>query len=100
MGRKATVACFYCHKREQKIKEFGMSQKFICLKCHPYLKHPSEIEHMVIPSSELSIISQIELDKKGKIKCSTCHDPHLEGKKNKKLRVFEDITICEACHQF
>ena len=99
MGKEGTVACFYCHKREQKINEFGMSQKFICLKCHPYVKHPSETEHMVIPSFELDIISQIELDKKGKIKCSTCHDPHLVGG-NKKLRTFENITICEACHQF
>ena len=99
-GKKNVVTCFYCHKREQNITEFGMSQKFICLKCHSYARHPSETNHIVKPSEELFIISQVKVDKKGKIKCSTCHDPHLAEDGKKRLRTFENLKICEACHQF
>jgi hypothetical protein len=98
-GFEALTTCYYCHKRDQEIKSFGMSQKFVCLKCHNYKNHPADINHIVKPSYEMMIIPEIKLDKKGKIKCSTCHDPHLEDMKKGKLITFEDMTLCEACHQ-
>ncbi len=99
MGKDETTTCFYCHKKDHKIGDFGMSQKFICFRCHKYKKHPSGIDHLVVPRAMMDVIEQVKLDKKGKIKCSTCHDPHSKDKMHNKLRKFENISICEACHQ-
>ncbi|MFC1856167.1 cytochrome c3 family protein, partial [Thermodesulfobacteriota bacterium] len=100
LGKDNTASCFYCHKRGVKIGDFGMSQKFVCLKCHPLVDHPANKEHLKAPNSQMNIIPEIMLDGKGKIKCSSCHDPHMPGSDTHKLRQYENILICEACHQF
>ncbi len=99
LGKDDTLSCFICHKKGEKIESFGMSQKFVCLKCHKYKPHPSSVDHLKPLRSTMALIPGMKLDRKGKIKCSTCHDPHIIGNKNSKLRSFENITICEGCHQ-
>jgi hypothetical protein len=96
---KISDKCYYCHKMGENMNEFGMSQKFICLKCHLYKEHPPR---SIISTRNLSpkdLLPGINLDKKGKITCSTCHDPHTKDVGSYKLKIIEAMTICEACHQ-
>jgi predicted CXXCH cytochrome family protein len=87
--------CFVCHNRNMAMDQFGMSQKFICLKCHKYKEHPPRTKKNVdIPSDVTGVL----LDKKGKVMCTTCHDPHSDDTTNNKLKVVGEITVCEACH--
>ncbi len=95
---KVTEDCQYCHKRGANMNEFGMNKRFLCMKCHKFKEHPAKgiAASSIIMSS---LIPGVILDKKGKISCTTCHDPHSKDQLNFKLRVVDDMTICEACHQ-
>ncbi|MFC1856168.1 cytochrome c3 family protein [Thermodesulfobacteriota bacterium] len=88
--------CYICHKKSLDITDFGMSQKFVCMKCHMYKIHPENGEFKLQQSS---LLVDIDLDKAGRIKCSTCHDPHDPEIGNFKLKNVEEMTVCEACHQ-
>lgn len=98
-GKENKITCAYCHDRDKQIEDFGMSEKFLCLRCHKYKKHPASVDHLARPKSTMVLIPQVRLNRKGKIKCSTCHDPHMDDTNFNKLRKFENITNCEACHQ-
>jgi predicted CXXCH cytochrome family protein len=55
--------------------------------------------------SGLSLVSQdrlpeqVQLDERGKIQCTTCHDPHDDSFGNFLVMEYSDKTLCVACHK-
>ena len=55
--------------------------------------------------SGLSLVSrgmlpeQVQLDERGKIQCTTCHDPHDDTFGNFLVMEYSDKTLCVACHK-
>jgi predicted CXXCH cytochrome family protein len=115
--------CLVCHLYAPdpkvdtfKTVKFRASVAFLCWRCHPpmiadfldkhFLKVPSKktFEEMLKGEAEYKVI--LPLDSKGRVTCSTCHNPHQPGvmvkewaKKGegaaKRLR---DQAICSVCH--
>ncbi|MGE5663986.1 MAG: cytochrome c3 family protein, partial [Deltaproteobacteria bacterium] len=102
--------CKFCHDtmtdpgdEEAARVSFISNTRLICLRCHGQTGHPSGINHMVSPKSVLPEV--FKLDGKGKITCTTCHNPHLEAgtrdgaKQHRFVVAGESMNLCAACHR-
>lgn len=102
--------CKFCHdtmsdptNEEAARVSFISNTRLICLRCHAQTGHPAGTDHMVAPKSVLP--PAFKLDGKGKITCTTCHNPHLEagtGQEAKKHRYVveaEGMSLCSICHR-
>lgn len=101
-----------------KTVKFRASVAFLCWRCHPpmpqefmdkhFLKKPKDGTYQEMIRGEVKHRIIMPLDSKGRVTCSTCHNPHQPGvmvrewaKKGegarKRLRVSGE-EICTACH--
>ena len=105
-------SCRFCHdtmtdpKNEGATKvSFISNPRLICLRCHPQDRHPTNANHMVQP--RMIIPDVFKLDAKGKLTCTTCHNPHIDtrplpGEVKKGHRYVIDVNAsewCIACHR-
>ncbi len=106
-------SCKFCHDTmtdptndEAARVSFISNTRLICLRCHAQDKHPMGADHMVIPS--MPIPPPFRTDGKGRITCTTCHNPHIdvrdagkEGKGGAHRFIVEQAgtTICALCHR-
>ncbi len=105
-------ACKFCHdtmsdpKNDEAARvSFISNTRLICLRCHPQDKHPTNANHMVVP--RMKIPPEFKLDAKGKLTCTTCHNPHIDtrglpGEEKKGHRYVIDISasdLCRLCHK-
>ncbi len=120
--------CLLCHsvkpdpaKDRTGDVQFRADVAFLCWRCHPvmanpiffsthFLKKPSEAMEKYIKEEEQEMQVTIPLVPRGRITCSTCHNPHQKGvilygpsargadQKNR-LRLPPD-QLCIACHNF
>jgi hypothetical protein len=116
--------CLVCHTTPPDPKvdtfknvRFRASVAFLCWRCHPpmmaefmdkhFLKIPRKqtFENMLKGEAEHKVI--LPLDSKGRVTCSTCHNPHQQGvmvkewakkgeRAEKRLR---DPSMCTICHR-
>lgn len=106
-------SCRFCHdtmsdpKNEEASKvSFISNTRLICLRCHGQDAHPSNVDHMVTPVKYVPP-SPFKLDGKGKVTCTTCHNPHAEsategGGKSRGKRYAVDVegrALCSLCHR-
>lgn len=105
------TSCRFCHdtmtdptNEEAARVSFISNTRLICLRCHPQEAHPMGANHMVAPKKALPEI--FRMDPKGKITCTTCHNPHLvatmSGEKGKTSRFVveaEASSLCRMCHE-
>ncbi len=102
--------CKFCHdtmtdptNEEAARVSFITNTRLICLRCHGQTGHPSGVDHMVAPKSILP--AEFKLDGKGKITCTTCHNPHLEAlgepgsRRHRYVVEAEGMTFCSLCHR-
>lgn len=102
--------CRFCHdtmsdptNEEAARVSFISNTRLICLRCHAQTGHPAGIDHMVVPRSTLPEI--FKLDGKGKITCTTCHNPHLEAvgergtQRHRYVVDAEGNSLCATCHR-
>jgi hypothetical protein len=104
-------SCKFCHdtmtdpsNEERARVSFISNTRLICLRCHAQDYHPMGINHMVAP--KMTVPDPFRLDGKGKVTCTTCHNPHIEARTSeaggKKHRFVADISaqgICSHCHR-
>jgi hypothetical protein len=105
-------SCKFCHdtmtdpKNEEAARvSFISNTRLICLRCHPQDKHPTNANHMVEPRHKLP--AAFKLDAKGKITCTTCHNPHIDvlgkgtgGKQGHRYVVdLDGPDLCRSCHK-
>ncbi len=104
-------SCRFCHdtmtdptNEEASRVSFISNTRLICLRCHAQQNHPMGVDHMVRPKMEIP--EPFRLDNKGRISCTTCHNPHIEarateGRGRKKRFVVEDDgkVLCSRCHR-
>lgn len=106
------TSCRFCHdtmtdptNEESARVSFISNTRMICLRCHPQEAHPMGVNHMVVPKREIP--APFRLDVKGKITCSTCHNPHIEARrpgeeKGRSHRFVVDVdtsSLCGMCHK-
>ncbi len=99
--------CKFCHDTmtdprndEAARVSFISNTRLICLRCHAQSDHPSNANHMVRP--KMSIPEPLKLDGKGKVTCTTCHNPHIETEKKSGHRYAveaDEQSICRFCHR-
>ncbi len=102
--------CGFCHdtmtdptNEEAARVSFISNTRLICLRCHAQTGHPAGADHMVLPRSVLP--AAFKLDGKGKITCTTCHNPHLEStgapgaKRHRYVVEVDGISLCSICHR-
>lgn len=80
---------------------FVASISLVCLRCHVDQPHPADTVHTgAVDSSRAATIPDFfPLDRYDRVTCATCHNPHLPGSENHKLRESaEDMAICGICH--
>lgn len=107
---KDRESCKFCHdtmtdpsNEEAARVSFISNTRLICLRCHPQEAHPMGVNHMISPKIDLP--EMFRLDIKGKIVCTTCHNPHIDvrGKEGEKAHRFviegESSSLCSACHR-
>ncbi len=107
---KDRESCKFCHdtmtdptNEEAARVSFISNTRLICLRCHPQEAHPMGVNHMVTPKAALP--ETFRLDMRGKIVCTTCHNPHIDlrGKVGEKAHRFviegESSALCTACHR-
>ncbi|MBI5419389.1 MAG: hypothetical protein HZA60_04815 [Deltaproteobacteria bacterium] len=104
-------SCKFCHdtmtdptNEEAARVSFISNTRMICLRCHAQEAHPIGVNHMVQP--KMSIPEPFRLDAKGKLTCTTCHNPHIEarsgaeGGRMRRFVVDESAGgICSRCHK-
>lgn len=105
-------SCRFCHdtmsdpKNEEAARvSFISNTRLICLRCHPQDKHPTNADHMVLPKMKMPDV--FKLDAKGKVTCTTCHNPHIDtrtspGEAKKGHRYVVDVSageLCLSCHR-
>lgn len=105
-------SCRFCHdtmtdptNEEAARVSFISNTRLICLRCHPQEAHPMGVNHMVVPKMEIP--EPFRLDMKGKITCTTCHNPHIEARKSgekegRSHRFVVDAgtsSLCGMCHK-
>lgn len=105
------TACKFCHdtmtdptNEEAARVSFISNTRLICLRCHPQENHPMGVDHIVTP--RMAIPEPFKLDGKGKLTCTTCHNPHIdvrEGpagvRKHRFVVAGEGGAICTLCHR-
>jgi predicted CXXCH cytochrome family protein len=101
--------CRFCHdtmtdptNEEAGRVSFISNTRLICLRCHAQESHPMGVNHMVSPKWEMP--EQFKPDGRGRITCTTCHNPHIESREEKsRNRRFviegEGTAICSRCHR-
>ncbi len=102
--------CKFCHDtmtdptdEEATRVSFISNIRLICLRCHAQTEHPAGVDHMVTPRSVLP--AAFKLDGKGKVTCTTCHNPHLEvgtdqgGKGHRYVVEAQGMALCPVCHR-
>ncbi len=75
----------------------------LCFRCHEGKPHPGGVAHWVVPPAEMSanIPGELPRDANGRINCATCHNPHIEGLEEHKIRGEQGaLGICGSCHRF
>ncbi|MDA8122641.1 MAG: hypothetical protein M0Z38_08770 [Deltaproteobacteria bacterium] len=105
-------SCRFCHdtmtdptNEDSSRVSFISNTRLICLRCHSQDAHPMGVDHMVHPRMEIP--EPFRLDGKGRITCTTCHNPHIQAKGTgeeagrRKRFVVEDEgqVICTRCHR-
>ncbi len=106
------TSCRFCHdtmtdptNEEAARVSFISNTRLICLRCHPQEAHPMGVDHMVKPKTDIP--EPFRLDLKGKITCTTCHNPHIEARKpgepgGRSHRFVVDVdtsSLCGMCHK-
>ncbi|MGE5188967.1 MAG: cytochrome c3 family protein, partial [Gemmatimonadota bacterium] len=102
--------CRFCHdtmtdptNEEAARVSFISNTRLICLRCHAQTGHPAGVDHMVAPKTALP--DAFKLDGRGRITCTTCHNPHLqagadEGARRHRFVVEgEGMSLCAVCHR-
>ncbi len=102
--------CKFCHDtmtdptdEEAARVSFISNTRLICLRCHAQSRHPGGIDHMVVP--RFAMPPAFRLDGKGKITCTTCHNPHLEvaggesARRHRYVVEAEGTSLCSICHR-
>ncbi len=101
--------CRFCHdtmtdptNEEAGRVSFISNTRLICLRCHAQDYHPMGVNHMVPPKQELPEV--FRLDNRGRMTCTTCHNPHIDTRENKeRSRRFviegKGSDICSRCHK-
>ena len=107
MGDRET--CRFCHdtmtdptNEEAGRVSFISNTRLICLRCHAQDRHPMGVNHMVVPRHEIP--EPFRPDSRGRITCTTCHNPHIqakgeEGQKRRFVVEGDAGTICSRCHR-
>jgi len=105
-------SCRFCHdtmtdptNEDAARVSFISNTRLICLRCHPQEAHPMGVNHMVEPKMEIP--EPFRRDMKGKITCTTCHNPHIEARKQgekegRSHRFVVDAdtsSLCGMCHK-
>jgi len=105
------TTCRFCHDtmtdpadEEAARVSFISNPRLICLRCHPQERHPAGVNHLVVP--RMAVAEPFRLDGKGKITCTTCHNPHIdvrgEERAEKGARFVVPGTgaaLCSLCHR-
>ncbi len=95
--------CMYCHivppdrdidDHESILTNIKGTIIMLCIRCHPDKPHPSNFNHLV--RQTMIVPKQFPLDQEGGITCTTCHNPHLDPSKEKKL--MRKGLDCNSCH--
>lgn len=118
--------CLLCHSKEPDPAvdrtndvKFRADVGFLCLRCHPPMAMPGNFigKHFLVKPSPETLRNMRETEEKlivifplvprGRITCSTCHNPHQKGVISReaaakgadaaaRLRL---LSICSGCHQ-
>ncbi len=121
---KGKLVCSFCHPQSisnidtTETIVFKADVPFLCLRCHPEMRDPQIRPHFLkIPSEKIKIKMKefeeqynviLPLVPRGKISCSTCHNPHQKGvliseramagaDSPSRLRI-EKFRLCYGCH--
>ncbi len=126
-GRIQEETCLFCHSSvpDQQVPGVGTVQFVVknpnatCIGCHHgFTKaHPAGTDHLKVPSRTIMRVLKSSEQRigvalplfKGKIVCTTCHNPHQAGvirfaaaatgaKRGHKLRLMPGIMQCIGCH--
>jgi hypothetical protein len=102
-------SCRFCHdtmtdptNEEAGRVSFISNTRLICLRCHAQDNHPQGVNHMV--ASKREIPEPFRLDPRGRVTCTTCHNPHIdmrgeEGRKGRFVVEGEGSALCSRCHR-
>lgn len=104
-------SCRFCHdtmtdptNEEASRVSFISNTRMICLRCHAQDFHPMGVNHMVAP--KMTVPEPFRLDGKGRLTCTTCHNPHIEarrtdggGAKKRFIVDEEGMVLCSRCHR-
>lgn len=116
--------CLFCHLKQPDPKvdwassvKFRADVGFLCWRCHPPMPGPFFDQHfLVTPSAEtLRVMQETEerlivifpLGPRGRVTCSTCHNPHQKGviihdgpaKGSDAIAKLRMPSICFGCHR-
>lgn len=70
-----------------------------CRTCHRNLpKPPKSHPAYVTPTSKTKIPRDMPLDRRRRVVCCTCHDPHPSVKTPFMVRRKDVTTLCKSCH--
>ncbi|HEX9206332.1 MAG TPA: cytochrome c3 family protein [Candidatus Deferrimicrobiaceae bacterium] len=101
--------CRFCHdtmtdpsNEEAGRVSFISNTRLICLRCHAQDNHPQGVNHMV--ASKREIPEPFKLDGRGRVTCTTCHNPHIdirgeEGRNRRFVVEGSGSDICARCHR-
>jgi len=101
--------CRFCHdtmtdptNEEAGRISFISNTRLICLRCHAQQNHPMGVNHMVSPRHDVP--GMFKLDGRGRLTCTTCHNPHIDVRDEKgRSRRFvvegEGTSLCSLCHR-
>ena len=101
--------CGFCHDTRPKLGvdtletvTFASEPSVLCLRCHDVGPHPAGFDHtQTLDEVQVGKLSRIALYRGTTIVCSTCHNPHVAGSQEYKLRDFAlEYRACPGCHQF
>ncbi|HQT96884.1 MAG TPA: cytochrome c3 family protein [Thermodesulfobacteriota bacterium] len=101
--------CRFCHdtmtdptNEEAGRVSFISNTRLICLRCHAQENHPMGVNHMVAPKGEVP--EPFKLDGRGRLTCTTCHNPHIDvkgngGRSHRFVVAGEGSALCSRCHR-
>ena len=101
--------CGFCHDSRPTLGEdtldtvtFCSEPSVLCLRCHEVGPHPASFQHTQrLDEKQAADLSGIALYRGRAIVCSTCHNPHVTGSEEHKLREFAlEYRACPGCHRF
>ena len=101
------TSCKFCHDtlinpKDEKARRvsFIANPRLLCLRCHPndLNSHPVG-DHMKKPKWPVPAV--FKLDARGRITCTTCHNPHID-RHRMGYRFVVDVgpsELCKRCHK-